>query len=541
MVKPYTRKEVNAMNYTDIKKLIKKLEEEGYQYNNQPLDASKEIATAKTASTDEEKVKYLRKVVRHTLDLGKQVAEGKSPRFLELEKMVQKSKTGEPDLRGIAKSLRNKARETNNEVAKEALSDYTGVEKDELIKKIIKAEKALGVENASSPVLKESKPKSVSKKSKSPSPMCGKYDYEDLMSKKLKDLKEILEKKGVKDSSKITSKEEAVDLVCQVSQNKEFCDSDYGCSDDKVCNVSTKPGICVDSDMKAPATLKYKGKTIIGNIEAINKLKQKLEKCGPKNDYSCSDGKVCDIEAQQCIKEKNVDPSYKTFEYKGKKIVGTKDAIKMLKKKLGVAKQSCSEDNDFSCPGGKVCDIDSNKCIEDSDELAEGYKSFNYNGQKVIGSKQAIKLFKQKVADPEFNKARKKLLRKAMKISNKNSDEFSQMTKENLEEFIENYTVKEKPDEDEVEEVEEVQEVEEVVKPKKKRDKVSPKQEEDEGEEDEKEDEDSVKKERSRQEKINIKDVQDALVDVVSGKKKQIEQFTEVQEMVLKCLGLVKN
>ena len=75
------------------------------------------------------------------------------------------------------------------------------------------------------------------------------------------------------------------------------------------------------------------------------------------------------------------------------------------------------------------------------------------------------------------------------------------------------------------------EEEEEVVTPKKKKKAESI---------EESEDDESVKKERARQEKINIKDVQEALVEVVSGKKKQIEQFSEVQEMVLKCLGLVK-
>lgn len=543
MVKSYTREEVNAMNYTELKKLIKKLAEEGYEYHGKPLESAEQIAIAKEAKNDDEKLSYLRKVARHTLNLSKK-SENKDeeeqgdPRFNELNKMVKKTKTGEPDLRGIAKKLRKQAKETGNVRVQEIMNDYTEVDKDELIKKIMKAEKLLGQPKVSKPSIEsddsepikvKSKPaskaspkptlsKDVSSKasppkasppkaspkptsSKAKSPNCGKYDYEDLMSKKLGDLQTILAKKGVEDSSLISSKKDAVDLVCQIGKNKEFCDSDFACSDDKVCNVSTSPGICVDPDF--------------------------------------------------------VKKSASVLEYKGKQIIGSAEAIKNLKKKLGI-KEKCNEDNDFYCSSGKVCDIESNKCIKE-DKVDSSYKTFDYNGVKIVGSKDAIKLFKQKVQDPDFNKARKKLVKKAMKISSQDSSNFAGMTKEKLEKFIEGYAIQEKEKEEpEIEDEEVVEEVEEII-PKKKKKKIIEEEEDSENsapesdEEvvnpkkkkkaesvDDSEDEESVKKERARQEKINIKDVQEALVEVVSGKKKQIEQFSEVQEMVLKCLGLVK-
>lgn len=515
MVKSYTREEVNAMNYTELKKLIKKLAEEGYEYHDKPLDSAEQIAIAKEAKNDDEKLSYLRKVARHTLNLSKKSEnkdedEQKNPRFNELNKMVKRTKTGEPDLRGIAKKLRKQAKETGNVRVQEIMNDYTSVEKDELIKKIMEAEKLLGQPKVSKPSIEsddsepiakvKSKPASVKSKSpkkdvssktspKAKSPNCGKYDYEDLMSKKLGDLQSILAKKGVEDSSLISSKKDAVDLVCQIGKNKEFCDSDFACSDDKVCNVSTSPGICVDPDF--------------------------------------------------------VKKSASVLEYNGKQIIGSAEAIKNLRKKLGI-KEKCSEDNDFYCSSGKVCDIESNKCIKE-DKVNESYKTFDYNGVKIVGSKDAIKLFKQKVQDPDFNKARKKLVKKAMKISSQDSSNFAGMTKEKLEKFIEGYTVQEK--EPEIEEEEEVvEEVEEKVPKKKKKiiemeeedEIIAPKKKKKAESVEDSEDEESVKKERARQEKINIKDVQEALVEVVSGKKKQIEQFSEVQEMVLKCLGLVK-
>lgn len=530
MVKSYTREEVNAMNYTELKKLIRKLAEEGYEYHDKPLDSAEQIAIAKEAKNDDEKLSYLRKVARHTLNLSKKSEnkdedEQKNPRFNELNKMVKKTKTGEPDLRGIAKKLRKQAKETGNVRVQEIMNDYTSVEKDELIKKIMEAEKLLGQPKVSKPSIEsddsepiakvKSKPASVKSKSpkkdvpskaspkdvpskpspKAKSPNCGKYDYEDLMSKKLGDLQSILAKKGVEDSSLISSKKDAVDLVCQIGKNKEFCDSDFACSDDKVCNVSTSPGICVDPDF--------------------------------------------------------VKKSASVLEYNGKQIIGSAEAIKNLRKKLGI-KEKCNEDNDFYCSSGKVCDIESNKCIKE-DKVDESYKTFDYNGVKIVGSKDAIKLFKQKVQDPDFNKARKKLVKKAMKISSQDSSNFAGMTKEKLEKFIEGYTVQEKEpeieEEEEEEVVEEVEEVEEKVPKKKKKiiemeeeeeEVVTPKKKKKAESIEESEDDESVKKERARQEKINIKDVQEALVEVVSGKKKQIEQFSEVQEMVLKCLGLVK-
>jgi hypothetical protein len=121
----------------------------------------------------------------------------------------------------------------------------------------------------------------------------------------MKDLKQMLIDKGI-DPTNVSNKEEMAELVCQRSKYKETCDDENGCSDGKVCNISTNPGICVDmkSSKKALVTFDYKGKKIVGNKVAMDILRKKLGKnCGPENDYQCSDGRVCDFENNKCIKE----------------------------------------------------------------------------------------------------------------------------------------------------------------------------------------------------------------------------------------------
>lgn len=108
---------------------------------------------------------------------------------------------------------------------------------------------------------------------------CGAESYDALAAKSLEDIKKKLKAKGI-DASGVTDKEKAIDLLCEYSIHSKTCDAkgNFACPGDLVCNVSSKPGVCVGADSKEAATWKYKGHNIIGSKSAIEALKKQLEK-----------------------------------------------------------------------------------------------------------------------------------------------------------------------------------------------------------------------------------------------------------------------
>lgn len=115
---------------------------------------------------------------------------------------------------------------------------------------------------------------------------CGAESYDAIASKSLEEIKKTLKAKGI-DASKVTDKEWAIDLLCEYSTNKKTCDEKgkFACPDDMVCDISSKPGICVSQKMAEKlinadkaAHIRYKEHNIIGSETAIVALKKQLAK-----------------------------------------------------------------------------------------------------------------------------------------------------------------------------------------------------------------------------------------------------------------------
>jgi len=105
---------------------------------------------------------------------------------------------------------------------------------------------------------------------------CGNYTYAELADKRVKELKKILQEKyGDMDVSGIANSEQGAKLICQ-AHKKGVCSPRYKCDDGYACDISTKPGICVPLEMKAESSLVYKGRTIVGSKEAIAQLREQL-------------------------------------------------------------------------------------------------------------------------------------------------------------------------------------------------------------------------------------------------------------------------
>jgi hypothetical protein len=108
---------------------------------------------------------------------------------------------------------------------------------------------------------------------------CGSFSYEKLLKKRLDELREILKEKGVKDSSNM-KKEKMVDIICQ-SEEGGLCNTDFSCNNPNfTCNLSTKPGICVNEEFNSKYgenSYEYKGNKIVGSKQAIESFKKYIE------------------------------------------------------------------------------------------------------------------------------------------------------------------------------------------------------------------------------------------------------------------------
>jgi hypothetical protein len=90
----------------------------------------------------------------------------------------------------------------------------------------------------------EVKPKSKSR-SKS-----GSKNKETLHSSRLDELRALLKEKGI-DASSVEDPKLAQNILQEYRNNDEKCgeDNDFECGDVRVCDVSVKPGVCIDKSV----------------------------------------------------------------------------------------------------------------------------------------------------------------------------------------------------------------------------------------------------------------------------------------------------
>ncbi len=107
-------------------------------------------------------------------------------------------------------------------------------------------------------------------------------------------------------------------------------------------------------------------------------------RCYAGNDYKCPIGNMCNVETETCIPNSQVlKDNLQEITYKGNKIVGSPRALEKFR-------ESCK---DYKCSDGNVCNIDDNKCYAPK-EITKDYDQFEYNGLKLFGSHKSINIFK---------------------------------------------------------------------------------------------------------------------------------------------------
>ena len=118
----------------------------------------------------------------------------------------------------------------------------------------------------------------VEKIRKKPSTKCGSEEYDALLGKGLTDLRRLLGEKKIGNTSEVQSSEHAAGLLCSLNRGNKTCDENTPCDKDKICDITTKPGVCVDKEFgwDKPEFLIYKDKYIVGSHKAINALNKKL-------------------------------------------------------------------------------------------------------------------------------------------------------------------------------------------------------------------------------------------------------------------------
>ena len=127
----------------------------------------------------------------------------------------------------------------------------------------------------------EAPPSKPAPKPSKPSPKPANLTYEELLNKRLEELKEILESKGVQNTSKVRSTEHAAFLADQVSRGG-VCSEENKCGKGFICDVTTKPGVCVDKKNISDNYISLNGVKVVGTPRVLSKLQKKYQPVQPE-------------------------------------------------------------------------------------------------------------------------------------------------------------------------------------------------------------------------------------------------------------------
>ena len=297
---------------------------------------------------------------------------------------------------------------------------------------------------------------------------CGGMPYDKLLKQSLGDLKKMLESNGVRDASDVRTKEHAASLICDAEKGK-ICSEDYSCGKGRVCDITTKPGVCVkqqpDEESKMDV-FKYLGRTIIGSKSAISKLQKQLEasKAAPKPAPK-PESEEEESQAPPAKPVKPAKPSNLTYEELLNKRL---EELKEILESKGVQNTSkvnstghaafladqvsrggvCSEEN--KCSKGFVCDVTTKPgvCV-DKKKIADNYVDPIYvNGVKVVGTSTALSKLQKKYQAVQAqepvevqSESKKALIKKAVMIIGREKSFFKSMSEEQLTNLIDGYGI----------------------------------------------------------------------------------------------------
>ena len=487
----------------ELKDLAKKV------LSDQEYDAIKNSPKYK-GKTDQEKKLYFKKKLEKAINLknskkesSEDVVESKAPEPVKPKRTVSKTKTGaikaEPLEQSSLSSRQKKMFDALNKLnlrgPQGKIDLYTimkrynikgrtsaKMNKTEKILAIIAAAEELGLklENLMSEEEIPSSPKPVSSKPSSPKKEipagkeCGGMPYDKLLKQSLGDLKKMLESNGIRDASEVRTKEHAASLICDAEKGK-ICSEDYSCGKGRVCDITTKPGVCVkqpDEESKMDV-FNYLGRTIIGSKSAISKLQKQLEASKPASPKpskpepkpSKPEPKPESDEPESEAPPPKQPASNLTYEELLNKRL---EELKAILESKGVQNTSkvnskehaafladqvskggvCSEEN--KCGKGLICDVTTKPgvCV-DKKIIADNYvEPISLNGVKVVGTPRVLSKLQKKyqAVQPEEqvevqSESKKALIKKASMIIGREKSFFKSMSEEQLTNLIDGYGI----------------------------------------------------------------------------------------------------
>ena len=390
---------------------------------------------------------------------------------------------------------------------------------------------------------------------KSPRP-CGSYNYEDLISKRLDELKGILRNKGIKaDPDDV---EQAADYIC-ASENYGECDivDNFNCPSGSMCeilDVDGGAGVCIPEESEVVARLVYDGKEIVGSAAAIKALRTKLgiKSSGEAKPLNSKKEKSRSKLVATAVQLSGKDADYFSGWHNGKlRMFLERYPIREDKRArvVLIAELAGLTGKSPSTYAGWSPDKLRKELEKVREQQSQKYEPADQD-VNVTSREAAMKLTNEQLAKiilasgkTKF-KSLKSLLKKkkkvelvdlVMEVSGIQEDDSSSAGESSsddedddvvIEEVMEDpdvviETVSESSDDDDTTVHPPVDEVDEVVV--------------DDAESDSDMDDDDVADQGS----VNVADVEQALNEVMDGKPGQIENITQVQNAVLKCLGLV--
>jgi hypothetical protein len=402
---------IKSLGITKLKEKAKQLGLSGYtSYKSENKDElSKKII--KKIMEDEEKETQLAKDKK---DISSEVEKvEKKDKSEKVEKSEKKDKYSKETLSKLTIPLLKEIADDNSIYIK------SGTKKADIIELI---NKSLGkVENLSP---KKVSPKKVSPKKVSPKKVSPKKSKKEVSPKKSK--KEVSPKKGSpkKVSPKKVSPKKSKKEVSIEETEKELKATGITA----LKNIARDMGISGFSKYKSDTKnelisiiIKQKKKDVEKKIEKLpspkkdspkkdspkkdSPKKDSPKKVSPKKDLPKKASPKKDSPKEVIITEEGIDID-KIAKYKEKLMAsGINEKYleglneKQLKKLY--KQKSCNEDNDYECDEGNMCDVNVNKCRKDKD-IPDKYTLSNYKKNPIAGSSKKIKKIMDKLAKEDI-------------------------------------------------------------------------------------------------------------------------------------------
>ena len=419
MVEKLTSDQLTVMNLSQLKKYIKSIEEEGYPIN---YDELKILSNKYT--TNDEKLSFLRKKIRHVLRDGIQTKNRSKSGKIKIEKMS-------------VETLNPKQKERYDQLDKLSLK-YSKVDPQKIaLYDIMKKYKIDGYTKVTTK--KEAILSILSAEDSGVSKIDINKDREEIASpKKFSALDDEIKYPSAKKVKKPTVVEPEPEIESEVE-----------------VDVEPDPEIEVESEVEE---VESKNKLLDTQISKLKKVLQNKGISQPekaqteKADQSSECG---DMSYDELI-NKRMSELKKILEMKGIKDSSNLNTKEKAADLICQAKKGklCSLENNFSCSKGRVCDMTTNPGICVDKGIASKEQDWiEYQGKQIIGNKNAISNLRKYLNLPKFKApdpfsaegfVRQKLIQKVVRITGKPKEYFKYMNNNQIEQMIEGHLIEEK-------------------------------------------------------------------------------------------------